>query len=79
MKKSVEAANLAYADESKLPIVESDLSEPAAEEVQLGVEYSIVSGSDVSTRRGTYPLYRKPPLTPGYSAIGNPWQPLFDP
>jgi hypothetical protein len=42
MKESVEAAKRAYGDESKLPIVESDLSEPAAEEAQLGVEYSIV-------------------------------------
>jgi NADPH:quinone reductase-like Zn-dependent oxidoreductase len=40
-------------------------------EVQLSVEYTIVSGSDVNMRRGTYPLQRKPPLTPGYSVIGN--------
>ena len=34
------------------------------------VEYSIVSGSDVNMRNGTYPLQRKPPLTPGYSVLG---------
>ena len=61
----------AFGDESKLVIVESDLNDPAAGEVQLSVEYSIVSGSDVSMRRGTYPFQRKPPLTPGYSVIGN--------
>ena len=60
----------AYGDESKLAIVESDLPAPAAGEVQLAVEYSIVSGSDVSMRRGTYPFQKKPPLTPGYSVIG---------
>ena len=61
----------AYGDESKLAIVESDLPEPAAGEVQLAVEYTIVSGSDVNMRRGTYPFQKKPPLTPGYSVIGN--------
>jgi len=60
----------AYGDESKLVIVECDLPEPAAGEVQLAVEYTVVSGSDVNMRRGTYPFQRKPPLTPGYSVIG---------
>jgi len=60
----------AYGDESKLAIVENDLPEPAAGEVQLAVEYTIVSGSDVSMRRGTYPFQKKPPLTPGYSVVG---------
>ncbi len=60
----------AYGDESKLAIVESDLPEPPAGEVQLVVEYTIVCGSDVNMRRGTYPFQKKPPLTPGYSVIG---------
>ena len=60
----------AFGDESKLAIVECDLPEPAAGEVQLVVEYTIVSGSDVNMRRGTYPFQKKPPLTPGYSVIG---------
>jgi synaptic vesicle membrane protein VAT-1 len=67
MKKVVITA---YGDESKLALVESDLPDPAAGEVQLAVEYTIVSGSDVNMRRGTYPLQKKPPLTPGYSVIG---------
>ena len=67
MKKVVITA---FGDESKLAIVESDLPDPASGEVQLAVEYSIVSGSDVNMRRGTYPLQKKPPLTPGYSVIG---------
>lgn len=67
MKKVVITA---YGDESKLAIVESDLLDPASGEVQLSVEYTIVSGSDVNMRRGTYPLQKKPPLTPGYSVIG---------
>jgi D-arabinose 1-dehydrogenase-like Zn-dependent alcohol dehydrogenase len=45
-----------FGDESKLAIVEDDLPDPAAGEVQLSVEYSIVSGSDVNMRRGTYPF-----------------------
>jgi NADPH:quinone reductase-like Zn-dependent oxidoreductase len=59
-----------FGDESKLAIVESDISEPAAGEVQVSVEYSIVSGSDVNMRRGTYPFQKKAPLTPGYSVLG---------
>jgi NADPH:quinone reductase-like Zn-dependent oxidoreductase len=60
----------ACGDESKLAIVETDLADPEAEEVQLAVEYTIVSGSDVGMCRGTYPFQKKPPLTPGYSVIG---------
>ena len=67
MKKVVITA---YGDESKLAIVESDLPDPAAREVQLTVEYTVVSGSDVNMCRGTYPFQKKPPLTPGYSVIG---------
>ena len=59
-----------FGDESKLAIVEDDFPDPAAGEVQLSVEYSIVSGSDVNMRRGTYPFQRKAPLTPGYSVLG---------
>ena len=59
-----------YGDESKLAIVEADLPDPSEGEVQLVVDYSIVSGSDVNMRNGTYPLQRKPPLTPGYSVLG---------
>jgi synaptic vesicle membrane protein VAT-1 len=67
MKKAVITA---FGDESKLAIVESDLPDPDTGEVQLSVEYTIVCGSDVNMRRGTYPLQKKPPLTPGYSVIG---------
>lgn len=67
MKKVVITA---FGDESKLEIVESDLPDPVAGEVQLSVEYSIVCGSDVSMRRGSYPFQKKPPLSPGYSVIG---------
>jgi synaptic vesicle membrane protein VAT-1 len=59
-----------YGDESNLAIVEADLPDPSQGEVQLLVDYSIVSGSDVNMRNGTYPLQRKPPLTPGYSVLG---------
>ena len=59
-----------FGDESKLAMVEGDLPDPGAGEVQLAVEYSIVSGSDVNMRRGTYPFQKKAPLTPGYSVFG---------
>ncbi len=59
-----------FGDESKLAIVEADIAEPAAGEVQIAVEYSVVSGSDVNMRRGRYPFQKKAPLTPGYSVVG---------
>jgi len=67
MKKVVITA---FGDESNVAIEESNLTDPAAGEVQLSVEYTIVCGSDVNMRRGTYPFQKKPPLTPGYSVIG---------
>lgn len=70
MTKMKKVVITAFGDESKLAIVESDLPDPVAGEVQLAVEYTIVCGSDVNMRRGTYPLQKKPPLTPGYSVIG---------
>ena len=70
MSKMKKVVITEFGDESKLAIVEGDLPDPAAGEVQLSVEYSIVSGSDVNMRRGTYPFQRKPPLTPGYSVLG---------
>lgn len=70
MAKIKKVVITAFGDESKLAIVESDLPDPDSGKVQLSVEYSIVCGSDVNMRRGTYPLQRKPPLTPGYSVIG---------
>ena len=60
----------AFGDESKLRIVEADLPDPKPGEVQLAVDLSIVSGSDVNMRRGTYPFQKKAPLTPGYTVLG---------
>jgi synaptic vesicle membrane protein VAT-1 len=59
-----------FGDEGNLVIVEEDMPEPASAEVQIAVEYSIVSGSDANMLRGTYPFQKKAPLTPGYSVIG---------
>jgi NADPH:quinone reductase-like Zn-dependent oxidoreductase len=70
MSKMKKVVITEFGDESKLAIVEADLPEPTAGEVQLLVEYSIVSGSDVNMRRGTYPFQKRAPLTPGYSVIG---------
>ena len=70
MSKMNKVVIMEFGDESKLAIVEDDLPDPAAGEVQLSVEYSIVSGSDVNMRRGTYAFQREAPLTPGYSVLG---------
>ncbi len=59
-----------FGDESALGVVESELPDPSKGEVQVAVQYSVVSGSDVNMRRGTYPFQKKPPLTPGYSVLG---------
>jgi NADPH:quinone reductase-like Zn-dependent oxidoreductase len=60
----------AFGDENNLAIVEDDIPDPATGQVQVTVEYSVVSGSDVNMRRGTYPFQKKAPLTPGYSVVG---------
>jgi NADPH:quinone reductase-like Zn-dependent oxidoreductase len=70
MSKIKKVVITAFGDENKLAIVEDDIPDPAAGQVQVAVEYSIVSGSDVNMRRGTYPFQKKAPLTPGYSVIG---------
>lgn len=70
MAKIKKVVITAYGDESVLAVVEAELPAPAAGEVQLAVEYTITSGSDVNMRRGMYPLQKKPPLTPGYSVVG---------
>ena len=70
MSKMKKVVITEFGDIDKLVIVEDDIPEPGAGEVQVAVEYSIVSGSDVNMRRGTYPFQKKAPLTPGYSVVG---------
>jgi len=43
---------------------------PPRNHVQIRVLYSGFSGADVNMARGTYPLQRKPPFTPGYCLVG---------
>jgi synaptic vesicle membrane protein VAT-1 len=59
-----------FGDESVLQVIEAKVSSPQTGEVQVQVLHSVVAGSDVNMRRGTYPLHKKPPLTPGYSMVG---------
>jgi synaptic vesicle membrane protein VAT-1 len=59
-----------FGDESVLQVIEAKVSSPQTGEVQVQVLHSVVAGSDVNMRRGTYPLQKKPPLTPGYSMVG---------
>ncbi len=70
MPKVKKVVITAFGDESKLSVVDAELAEPSAGEVQVAVEYSVVAGSDVNMRRGTYPFQKKAPLTPGYSVLG---------
>lgn len=51
-------------------IVKSTLPDPSPKQVQVKVLYSGFSGADINMRRGTYPLQRKAPLTPGYCFVG---------
>jgi len=66
MSKMKKVVITEFGDESKLAIVEADLPEPGAREVQLSVEYSIVSGSDVLLLPGFRRVLRKThvPLPP---------------
>jgi NADPH:quinone reductase-like Zn-dependent oxidoreductase len=59
-----------FGDESVLQVIEAKVASPQAGEVQVQVMHSVVAGSDVNMRRGTYPFQKKPPLTPGYSMVG---------
>jgi NADPH:quinone reductase-like Zn-dependent oxidoreductase len=70
MSKTEKVLITEFGDEDKLVIVEDDIPEPGAKEVQIAVEYSVVCGSDVNMRRGTYPFQQKAPFTPGYSVVG---------
>lgn len=59
-----------FGDETVLQIVNSQIANPQPGEIQVQVLHSVVAGSDVNMRRGTYPFQKKPPFTPGYSMIG---------
>jgi synaptic vesicle membrane protein VAT-1 len=59
-----------FGDESVLQVIEAKIASPQGGEVQVQVLHSVVAGSDVNMRRGTYPFQKKPPLTPGYSMVG---------
>ena len=55
---------------SNINVVSASLPDPPVDYVQVRVIYSGFSGADVAMRHGTYPLQKKPPLTPGYSLVG---------
>lgn len=59
-----------FGDESVVLVVNGAINRPDAGELQVQVLHSVVAGSDINMRRGTYPFQRKAPLTPGYSMIG---------
>ena len=55
-----------FGDESKITVVQEEIRASSANEVQVEVEFSGFSGADINMRRGTYPMQKKPPFTPGY-------------
>ncbi|KAI1329496.1 zinc-binding dehydrogenase [Xylariaceae sp. FL0255] len=59
-----------FGDVSKVNCVNSTIEPPKAGEVQVAPLYSVFSGSDINMRRGTYPMQKKAPLTPGYALSG---------
>ena len=59
-----------FGDESKITVVQEEIRAPSANEVQVEVEFSGFSGADTNMRRGTYPMQKKPPFTPGYCFVG---------
>ena len=59
-----------FGDESKITVVQEEIPAPSANEVQVEVEFSGFSGADINMRRGTYPMQKKPPFTPGYCFVG---------
>lgn len=59
-----------YGDATQVSVITTELSPPAANEVQLKVLYSGFGGSDIAMRLGGYPNQRAAPLTTGYSCIG---------
>ena len=59
-----------FGDPSHVSIITTEISPPAANEVQLKVLYSGFGGSDIAMRLGAYPNQKAAPLTTGYSCIG---------
>ncbi|HSS16466.1 MAG TPA: alcohol dehydrogenase catalytic domain-containing protein, partial [Candidatus Dormibacteraeota bacterium] len=41
-----------------------------ANDVDAGEVFSGFLGADINMRRGTYPMQKKPPFTPGYCFVG---------
>ncbi len=70
MPKIRKALIAEFGDESKIVVVEDEIPDPSAEDVQVAVEFSALSGADINMRKGIYPFQRKAPLTPGYSVVG---------
>ncbi|KAI1273949.1 zinc-binding dehydrogenase [Xylaria sp. FL0933] len=59
-----------FGDVSKVNVEQSSIDLPKPGEVQVAPIFSGFSGGDVNMRRGTYPMQKKAPLTPGYCLAG---------
>jgi synaptic vesicle membrane protein VAT-1 len=60
----------AYGPPSVVKVIETTLTVPARDEVQVRITYSGFSGADIAMRLGKYPLQRSAPLTLGYCFVG---------
>ncbi|KAL6710430.1 hypothetical protein ACN47E_009376 [Coniothyrium glycines] len=59
-----------HGDPSTVSVVDSTISDPSANNVQIKVLYAGMGGADIAMRLGCYPMQKRAPLTPGYSLIG---------
>jgi synaptic vesicle membrane protein VAT-1 len=57
-------------DASVVQIVNSTITLPNKNEVQVKNLYAGFAGADINMRNGNYPMQRKHPLTPGYCFVG---------
>jgi len=70
IRKAIITATSIPPSPSNLIVTEGILPPPSANEAQVRILYAGFNGADVNMSRGTYPLQRKAPLTPGYCLVG---------
>ena len=71
LKAEITSFSTSPTDHSNIHVTKASFPpSPTKNEAQIRVLYAGFSGADVNMARGTYPLQRKAPLTPGYCLVG---------
>ena len=71
LKAEITSFSTSPTDHSNIHVTQAPFPPPPTKnEAQIRVIYAGFSGADVNMARGTYPLQRKAPLTPGYCLVG---------